>query len=476
MMRTPDLLECRGDRQAIPPSRQKRFPSVSWFRAMATSDAERDKILSQFMDHQASKTFAVDVVQRLVDAGYTAYWAGGCVRDLLMGHLPTDYDVATNARPDQVRELFGKRRTLAVGESFGVIVVLSPGKTIEQIEVATFRADGPYSDGRRPDEIAYSSPELDAQRRDFTINGMFFDPLQQELIDFVGGQQDLEQKVVRAIGDPAARIQEDKLRMLRAVRFTARFDFALDPSTAAAVQSLSAELNVVSQERITEELRKMLRHASRSQAVRMLQQLDLLVQIVPELSLCWQEPPFAEQTLRMLAEQNSNSFELSLAILLRQFADLHNSGLSLNGNSPITSICLNLKLSNQERDNVTWLIENLKTMGQAPQLPLHQLKTMLAHPLHMQLLEFAEVADRAAERSAAATEFCRDYLANTPPEIIAPPPLLTGKDLIAQGLRPGKDFSRLLNAIRVAQLDEQISTSAEALEWMRRLQSEGKSD
>jgi poly(A) polymerase len=231
-------------------------------------------------------------------------------------------------------------------------------------------------------------------------------------------------------------------------------------------------LSAVSQERITEELRKMLRHFSRARAVRMLHELDLLLRMIPELSLCWQETPYAEHSLQMLAGQQLNSFELSLAILLRQFAELHNSGLSLTANSPVTSICLSLKLSNQERDNITWLIENLTVIGQAPQLPLHQMKVILAHPLHPELLEFVELADRAAGRTPVAAEYCRAYLQRTPPEILDPPPLLTGKDLIALGLRPGKEFSRYLSAIRVAQLDEQISTRTEALELIKQLQEE----
>ncbi|MBL9124924.1 MAG: CCA tRNA nucleotidyltransferase, partial [Planctomycetaceae bacterium] len=201
------------------------------------------------VDPAQQRDFALGVVQRLVEAGYIAYWAGGCVRDQLLGRIPKDYDVATNAAPDQVRQIFGRRRTHAVGAAFGVITVAGPPGA-GHVEVATFRRDLAYSDGRRPDAVEYSSPVEDASRRDFTINGLFFDPLAAQIIDFVGGQADLERGVIRAIGDPAARIVEDKLRMLRAVRFAATFGFELEPETRAAVAAPAAELPVVSAERI----------------------------------------------------------------------------------------------------------------------------------------------------------------------------------------------------------------------------------
>ena len=212
---------------------------------------------------ESSREFATDVVRQLRAAGYVALWAGGCVRDLLLGRGAEDYDVATSATPEQVRTLFGKRRTLAVGESFGVIIVLPPSKTAEPVEVATFRTEGVYLDGRRPTEVAFSTPEEDAQRRDFTINGMFYDPIEQRVLDYVGGEADLHRKVLRAIGDPHARMTEDKLRMLRAVRFAATLEFELDPTTRAAVQLMAPEMRVVSAERIAQELHKVLAHRTR---------------------------------------------------------------------------------------------------------------------------------------------------------------------------------------------------------------------
>ncbi len=199
-----------------------------------------------------NREFAGEVVSRLKQAGHQALWAGGCVRDYLLGRVPKDYDVATDARPEEVRQIFGHRRTLAVGASFGVIVVRGP-RGVADVEVATFRTEGPYLDGRRPESVTFATPEEDAKRRDFTINGMFFDPLAQQVLDYVGGERDLGAGIVRAIGDPHDRVREDKLRMLRAVRFAANLDFELDPITASAVREMADQLTVVSAERITQE-------------------------------------------------------------------------------------------------------------------------------------------------------------------------------------------------------------------------------
>ena len=233
-----------------------------------------------------AREFAVEIVRKLRAAGHTALLAGGCVRDLLLGREPKDFDVATTARPEQVRDLFGHRRTLAVGASFGVIVVVPPrGSEAGQVEVATFRTEGPYQDGRRPESVAFCTPEEDAQRRDFTINGMFYDPVEARVLDFVGGEADLAARVLRAIGDPHARMREDKLRMLRAVRFAATLDFMLDEVTAAAVREMAHEIVVVSHERIAQELRRMLVDTHRRRAVELCDSVGLLSVILPEVAI-----------------------------------------------------------------------------------------------------------------------------------------------------------------------------------------------
>ncbi|MDX1946089.1 MAG: CCA tRNA nucleotidyltransferase, partial [Pirellulaceae bacterium] len=241
-------------------------------------------------DPTQAREFATDVVARLRAAGYEALFAGGCVRDQLLGITPKDYDVATSATPDQVRDCLGHRRTLPIGASFGVITALGP-RGAGQVEVATFRRDAGYSDGRHPDSVSFTTAEQDALRRDFTINGMFFDPVASQVIDYVGGQDDLARGVIRAIGDPAQRIAEDKLRMLRAVRFAARFDFALDEGTLAAIRRQASELVIVSAERIAAEMRLMLIHPNRARAAAMLHVAGLLEVILPEaLGLLPDEP------------------------------------------------------------------------------------------------------------------------------------------------------------------------------------------
>ncbi len=273
---------------------------------------------------QTSQQFAVEVVRQLRAAGYQALFAGGCVRDQLLGNEPKDYDVATDATPDQVIAAFPNRKTLAIGAAFGVIAVVGP-RSAGMVEVATFRRDLAYSDGRRPDCVEFCSPEEDAQRRDFTINGMFYDPLEERVHDYVGGQADLQRGLIRAIGEPRERFTEDKLRLLRAVRFTARFEFKLDEETQAAIQELAPQLRSVSVERISEELRKMLVVPRRAGGVRLLRETNLLQVIFPE----WEDLLFRDLSLEtdrfgqvwdsMLAELeglDQPSFPLALAVLL----------------------------------------------------------------------------------------------------------------------------------------------------------------
>ena len=244
-------------------------------RAADREDARRD---------EEARRFALQVVRRLREAGYEAYWAGGCVRDWLLGLRPHDYDVATNARPEEVQRLF--RRTVAVGASFGVVEVIGPrvdGETIT-VQVATFRSEGPYSDGRHPDSVTFTDAAHDAQRRDFTINGLFYDPLTGKVLDYVGGQQDLQARLLRAIGNPRERFTEDKLRMLRAVRLASHFQLTIESETAAAIQAMADQITVVSAERIAEELRRLLTSPGRVRGMELLRHLNLLPPIFPELA------------------------------------------------------------------------------------------------------------------------------------------------------------------------------------------------
>jgi poly(A) polymerase len=420
----------------------------------------------------SQREFAEQVVQQLTDAGYTALWAGGCVRDLLIGREPKDYDVATSARPEQVREVFGKRRTLSVGESFGVIVVLGP-KAAGQVEVATFRTDGCYIDGRRPESVVFSSPEEDAQRRDFTINGMFYDPLKKQVMDFVGGEKDLAAGVLRAIGDPHARMEEDKLRMLRAVRFAATFGLVLDDATADAVRSMADQISVVSAERIAQELRRMLVDQHRHRAIELCSDVGLLLQVLPELEAVVSEPERWQRLPGMLRFLIAPGFSLAFATLLDSIVEADESEPQ-SGGKPLGvelagKIGRRLKLSNQEIDDTSWLLRHRHSLDGASMLSLSPLKRVLSQKHAPDLIALIRVRALASDRQPEDAMFCDDYLRSTSQEVINPSPLISGGDLIKAGFRPGPQFKDVLDQVRDAQLETRIDTSGEAMELATRL-------
>lgn len=390
-----------------------------------------------------------------------AYFAGGCVRDLLLNRPAKDYDVATSAKPAEVRQLFGQRRTLAVGESFGVIIVLGP-KAAGQVEVATFRTDLEYTDGRRPDGVIFCTPEEDAQRRDFTINGMFYDPLDSRVLDYVGGEADLAAGIVRAIRDPHERMREDKLRMLRAVRFAATLDFKLDKATFEAVREMSPQLSAVSAERIAQELRKMLVDSHRLRAMKLCLEGGLLDVIVPELTLSrtLMSAEDLERAFQMLSLLDSPDFELAMATLLH----------ALTGKN-VRTICRRLKLSNEETDRIAWLVSQQHALEQAPTLTLAQLKQLLAHRYCNDLLKLTHARLLAADADLHPVLFVEEFLLKTPAEEINPPPLITGDDLVALGHRPGPKFRDWLETVRDAQLNLEIVSRDDALTLVQQLQA-----
>ena len=403
-------------------------------------------------DPTKQRVFALEVVQKLREAGFETYWAGGCVRDQLLGIAPKDYDVATKATPEEVRALFGKKRTLAIGQSFGVITILGP-KCAGMIEVATFRSDGEYSDGRRPDSVHFCSAEEDAKRRDFTINGLFYCPVEDRVIDFIGGQEDLQCAVIRAIGDPDARFGEDKLRMLRAVRFAATYGFQLEDQTLEVIRRRYAEITAVSAERIAGELRRMLSHRSRRTAVLLLRDSQLGEVILPEVFEQSKAGSDAfEDMLQMLESLQDASFSLALATLLYRFVD--DSALELLGRR--------LKLSNDEIARVSWLLAHAESLDEASSEPWSRIQPLLIHPGVKELLELARVRMQLENRSREPLAFCQEKLL-LPPEELNPAPLIDGQDLIAQGITPGPIFAVLLQKARDAQLDGEIQTRDEVI-------------
>lgn len=377
------------------------------------------------------------------------------MRDLLLGREPQDFDVATNATPEQVRDLFGRRRTLAVGASFGVMIVLGPDHV--QVEVATFRKEGPYHDGRRPASVAFCEPEQDALRRDFTINGMFYDPLESRVLDYVHGETDLAAGVIRAIGEPRERFREDKLRLLRAVRFAATLEFELEPQTADAVREMAGELLVVSAERIAQELRKMLSHPHRRRAMRLLDECGLLAVVFPELPDDPASRERASERLHLLPP--GSRFELGLSALLSE----------LPARTVVRPICRRLKLSNDETDRIAWLVEESSKLDDAATWPAARLKRLLARSDSTELLQLARAQGLAHNRDLHAILYCEEFLARTPPEELDPPPFLTGNDLIGLGLSPGPLFKALLEQVRDAQLNGEIRSTDDAMSLAQRL-------
>ena len=412
------------------------------------------------MKHTDPYITAVDVVRKLRDAGFQALWAGGCVRDLLLHKEPKDFDVATNALPEEVRTLFGKKRTLAVGASFGVIIVRGHRPDCD-VEVATFRSEGPYLDGRRPEHVKFTTAEEDAQRRDFTINGMFYDPINDAIFDYVGGKADLNQHVIRAIGNPLARMQEDKLRLLRAIRFAATLHFQLEEATRQAVQSMADQINVVSPERIADELRKMLIHPTRGQAIELVQQTGLLKQVLPELAPLWEASEYNHlwlQTLDRLKLVSTHSFETAFATLL---LDLPAAGPA-ERLEEIFEICKRLRFSNHSLNLVHWLGQQRNSLEQASVMKLSRLKRLLASEDCPHLFELIAADLSSRKLPLDDLEFCRQYRDHTPREVLNPPPLISGNDLIDLGIKSGPQFKKLLTQIQDAQLEEQIETRQEA--------------
>ena len=442
---------------------------------------------------QRKRDFALDVVRRLRDAGFQALWAGGCVRDLLLGHDPEDYDVATNAQPDEVRALFGPRRTIAVGEAFGVVKVLG-GREPGDVEVATFRDEGPYSDHRRPDWWKPSTPQADAARRDFTINGLFFDPLEEKVLDYVAGQADLRAGVIRAIGDAHARFAEDKLRLLRAVRFSARYGFPIEPATLAALQVMADQIKLVSAERIAQELRRMLLHPSRVHGLRLTDQTGLLAAILPEVAAMKGVPQgkpiqpdgdLWDHTLLVIEKlENPVSFTLALGALLHdvgkpatmaRVADeltfYHHEHV---GRRIAADVGRRLKLANQERDRIEWLVEFHMYLADANNMRLAKLKRTLAHPGRDELLALHQADALASTGRTDHVDYCRWLLAQWSAEDLTPAPLLTGHDLVRHlHLEPGPLFGQLLEKLYDAQLDGTIRTKKQALDFVKKLLDDG---
>jgi poly(A) polymerase len=430
---------------------------------------------------------AADVVRRLRAAGHETYLAGGCVRDRLLGREPGDYDVATAAPPETVRKLF--RRTVGVGTAFGVILVLEGDY---QFEVATFRSDDAYIDGRRPIAVHFGTPLEDAQRRDFTVNALFEDPETGRVIDFVGGQDDLRAGVIRAIGDASARIREDRLRMLRAVRFAARFGYTIEPATLAAIRAAAPSVVDMAAERIGDEIVKMLTEGSARRAFELLDDTGLLGVVLPEIAAMHgveQSPDYHPEgdvwthTLLLLSQIPAGAPEsVALGCLLHDVAKPVTAarrddgritfyGHTDRGADMAVAIVQRLKRSRETWERVDYLVRNHLRLVSAPEMRLSTLKRMLAEDGFDELLWVARIDALASNGDLQFVMFCERRRQEIGAEAVKPPRLLTGNDLIAMGFVPGPRIGETLRALETAQLEGEVTTREQATAWVAQRRS-----
>jgi poly(A) polymerase len=444
------------------------------------------------------KDFASSIIRTLRGRGFQAYLVGGCVRDLLLQREPADYDVATSATPAQVMEIFPD--TYAVGAQFGVVLVPLPEEQrangddgavakSSTVEVATFRSDVSYSDGRHPDEVRFSGdPREDVARRDFTINGMMLDPTSGEVLDLVGGQSDLEAGIIRAIGDPERRFGEDKLRMVRAVRFAARFEYAIENDTLLAIQRRAREISIVSRERVRDELTKMLTEGHARRAFLLLDETGLLREVLPEISAMKgvEQPPefhpegdVFEHTLLLL-----ENLPQPCAATLAWGALLHDVGKPATfrvapdrirfdnhvdvGVKIAEEICERLRFSNSDTAQVLALVDNHMRFGHVTRMKESTLKKFLRLPRFEEHLALHRADSLASHGNLSTYELIREKLAETPLEKIRPKVLITGDDLIAAGYAPGPKFREILEAVEDAQLEGRLSSREAAMEFVER--------
>jgi poly(A) polymerase len=431
------------------------------------------------------KEFATSIVQRLTGAGFRALFAGGCVRDMLLNRQPKDFDVATSAPPDQVIALFP--RHVAVGVAFGVIVVLGEGDNPLQVEVTTFRGETTYSDGRHPDQVAFTDEVEDVRRRDFTINGLLYDPLKHEVLDYVDGRRDLERKVIRAIGDPKRRFQEDHLRMLRAIRFASQLGFEIDGLTFGAIKDNAQRITLISAERIRDELNLMLTGPAPRRAIELLKKSRLLRHILPEVDVMEGVPQPKEfhpegdvwvHTLMLLDQLQESSLTLALAALLHDIGKPptieHADRIRFNEHERVGAcmtedIMRRMKYSNEEIEQVVELVRQHMIFKDAHRMRPAKLKRFLRQPHFNEHLALHKLDCLASHGDLTAHDFCVEELGKQSTETLRPVPFVNGRDLIALGLTPGPKFKEILSEVEDRQLEGSVTDRESALQYVREL-------
>ncbi len=427
---------------------------------------------------------AKQIVARLQQAGFAAFWVGGCVRDFLLGRAAQDFDIATDARPEQVEQLFLK--TIPVGKKFGVVIVVEGG---HQFQVATFRAEADYQDGRRPETVVFANAGADASRRDFTVNGLFYDPLTEKIHDWVGGEKDLRAKIIRTIGPPEERFGEDHLRMLRAVRFAAQLDFAIEPPTFAAIRVLAPKIKIISAERVRDELIKLFAPPHAARGLVLLRDSGLLEHILPEVAAtiqCAQSPDFHPEGsvfnhLRLMLEKLPRDAAAALpwAVLLHDIAKpvtaerdvatgrIHFYGHEKVGAEMAESILSRLRFPNKPTEAIVACVRHhmqFKDVKQMRKATLRRLLLRETFPLELELHRLDCLG------SHGGLEYY-DFLVQQAEELkhqpALRPPLLTGDDLMALGVQPGKALGVLLAEIRELQLSDELATPDQAQAWVK---------
>ena len=430
-----------------------------------------------------TKTKATQIVKALQDAGHVAYFVGGCVRDALLGTTSEDYDIATSALPEDVQKLFPRSR--AVGTHFGVILITESGT---DFEIATFRNDGAYLDGRRPENVVFSSPEEDAQRRDFTVNGMFYDPIKEEVIDFVGGRADLDKKIIRAIGESAERFREDHLRLMRAVRFATTLNFEIEATTWEALATHASDLAHISMERIRDELSRILISPRRLRGFDLLVESGIMAIIIPEildLKGCDQPPQFHPEgdvfvhtrlMIELLTEEAS--LPLVLAVLLHDIGkpgtrtfDEANDRIRFNAHDTLGArmsekILRHLKYSNEIIDATVEAVAKHMVFKDVQKMRVAKLKRFMARPHFSDELELHRVDCTSSHGMLDNYEFLQAKTEEFANEPLIPARLLGGNDLIELGWSPGTEIGRILDEIQTLQLEGTLTTREEALTWV----------
>jgi len=394
---------------------------------------------------RSKREVAEAIVARLRRAGHTALFAGGCVRDLCMNLEPKDYDVATDALPDRVIQLF--KRTQKVGAKFGVVIVRMSG---QMVEVATFRSDGDYADGRRPRTVTFSDPIQDAARRDFTINGMFYDPAEDHILDYVGGMEDLKRRVIRAIGDPRERFAEDHLRMLRAVRFAARLSFAIEPATAEAIRAAAERVRLISAERVRMELVSILTDPSRRRGWELTHETELSRWLIEDTA--WSDQEAVDVAARLGCLPRRCSERLVLAVLLRKYAP-----------GDARARCRKLTCSNDVVQGVSWLLEHLPRLMDCAAFEPADFKLLLADERCADLEPLLEAEISGRRLADAPLKTWRRRSSAIAPEEVAPQRLVTGDDLLTLGVVPGPVLGALLDDLYRRQLNGELTDRDQAL-------------